>query len=321
MRVLITSIGSSTAMAVAYALIRDPWAWAERGPWDVLGTDYRDPKYLAASDVLDIRQVPPVTDLTYIPQMIDVCERHKIDVIIPIYDAEIEVVAKHAHRFQSVGTKVLAQPWRVVAVCNDKLEFGRWAAELGHGPVTLRAGSHWKRWPIVVKPRFGTSSRGLRLVHSQAELNSILDGSIDDGIELIGQHYLEGPEYTCDVIADWNGEIIDVIVKHKIEARAGLSYLAVTEPGDAVDRHATAIARELGAKGPLNVQSILTDEGLQCFEVNPRFSSSLPLTVQAGINSPAWYVKTLMGQTPPVPDWREGVVMRRYWEASFWEDK
>lgn len=312
MRILVTSIGSSTATAVADALLFTD---------DVVGTDCReDTNQIAASEWVEVWTVPHVDLHTYIPKLIDHCVAGKFEVIIPIYDKEVELVALHRHRFEAIGTKVLAQPYDVVRLCNDKLAFSRWAYELGLGPWVDSAGTY----PVFVKPRFGTSSRGItQRVDNQLEIGTLMQRAKREGEELIVQQYLEGREFTLDVLADLDGNILDVVCKEKLEARAGLTYRARTTHHEEVENLAESVALHLGAMGPLNVQIIDDkDLGPKVIEVNPRFSSSLPLTVAAGLNSPEWYVKQLMGETviTPVPRWREGVVMRRYWAATFVEE-
>jgi carbamoyl-phosphate synthase large subunit len=63
---------------------------------------------------------------------------------------------------------------------------------------------------------------------------------------------------------------------------------------------------------------MVSGEHLYYFEVNPRFSGGLPLTIAAGVNGPLWLLRLATGERSPnalLPFQR--LVMTRFWSEVF----
>lgn len=303
LNVLVTSAGSSTALAVIRALLSEGIK--------AVGTDSAPFTEIAASAFCPVLRVPSVESYSYVDTLLDLAVEY--DAIMPIFDEEIRKVSLATPQFRKAGCVVLAQEPGFVALANDKLRFGEFAHQAGIGPRTWEFGNTpppASAFPLFAKKRHGTSSRGAGPVRTPSELD-LLRG------EYVLQPLLSGPEYTTDVVMDGDS-IALVVVKLKEEARAGLSYRARTVAAPHIADHAVHVARLMGATtGSVNVQVIDTADGPLCIEVNPRVSSSLPLTVASGANVPAWWARRALGLPVGQLSSRVGVLMRRYWEASF----
>lgn len=81
-----------------------------------------------------------------------------------------------------------------------------------------------------------------------------------------------------------------------------------------------AIAERLHIKGACNIQCIIDNGTAKYFEVNPRLSGSLPLTIAAGVNVPLLLVKMALGEEVLRDnlDFKAGVYMTRYWKEVFY---
>ena len=84
-------------------------------------------------------------------------------------------------------------------------------------------------------------------------------------------------------------------------------------------RLALETAEALGIRGPANIQAKLTDENAKIFEVNPRFSGGIPLTIAAGADFPAWLIEMCCGRNvrPSIGKFTDGLVMACYEAAIF----
>ena len=110
------------------------------------------------------------------PQMLELCRRQRIRLIVPTIDTELPAYAAHREAFAAQGTVVAISAPEVIAIGNDKVRTHAWLSE--HGFPTVRQESldtSWPRrpgWPLplIVKPRFGSVSIGVQRIENLAEL-------------------------------------------------------------------------------------------------------------------------------------------------------
>ena len=87
-------------------------------------------------------------------------------------------------------------------------------------------------------------------------------------------------------------------------------------------RLAIDVARTLDIRGPANIQVKLKDGNATLFEVNPRFSGGIPLTIAAGADFPAWLIEMTLGRRvrPCIGKFTDGLIMACYESAIFLPD-
>ncbi len=166
-------------------------------------------------------------------------------------------------------------------------------------PVTRLVGpsSAAEEWsfPIVVKPRRGAGSRGVRLVPDRAALDALGD---DDS--LIAQELLPGDEFSVDVLADAHGTVIAAVPRTRTRVDSGVSIAGQTVKNDELESTATAVAHAVGLVGVANVQLRRDATGRAALlEVNPRFPGAMPLTIAAGVDMPSLALDLALGLDLP----------------------
>ena len=135
--------------------------------------------------------------------------------------------------------------------------------------------------------------------------------------EPIFQKYLAGDEYTVDAVVGKRGTVFAIVPKKRLEMRGGSTYKAVTVHHPEIEAITTRILDLLKPTGPLNIQYKIDEENgsANVMEINPRFSSTLCLTVDAGINSVEILLQDAFGEpTNSYYSFKEGLCMLRYWE-------
>jgi carbamoyl-phosphate synthase large subunit len=313
--VLVTAAGTATALNVLRVL-REQDALALR----LVGCD-TNPAELVASARLcaAFQQVPPCDDPAYWPALRDLCEREGVGVLIPVVDGEVEVAARWRDELARLGVRTLLPPLDVVIACNDKrLTYDLLRRHAVPTPATwlpseLSASGGPSAWPVIVKPRSGLGSADVYRADDAAELAVFLRRVADPVI----QEYLPGEEFTVDVLADADGRILVTVPRLRIQAKAGVSTKGRTlRDADLIERTAR-LCVAIGLRGPANVQWRRAGEQLGCFEINPRFSGGLALTIAAGANTPLMLVQLCLGYAVAPAEFRAGVTMVRSWSEQF----
>ena len=168
--------------------------------------------------------------------------------------------------------------------------------------------------PVIVKPRSGSGSRGIRLLERRAELEALER----DGTQLV-QELLPGAEYSLDVLASADGHVAAVVPRERLKVDSGIAVTGRTLHDDALERFARDVAGLIGLTTVANVQVKLDAAGEPALlEVNARFPGTMPLTVAAGVDMPKLAIGEALGT--PIPDGPlpfEDIAMVRFFQERF----
>ena len=272
-------------------------------------------------------RVPSCDDPAFVPAVLDLCEKHAVDLVVPTIDPELPVYAAARDRFAAAGVTVAVPEPDTVAIAADKVRTHAWLT--GHGfPTVRQAGPEAVRtdpaawpFPLVVKPRFGSAAVGVAVVDDLVTFDAAVAGA---GGEVVVQSRAAGREHTVDLLVDRAGRCVSAVPRRRVEVRAGEVAKAVTVRQPALEDLARAVAGALpGAYGPLTVQAFVDGDGpaadLAVIEVNARFGGGFPLAREAGADHPRWLVEEVAGlpSTARADAWRPGLVMLRYDAAVF----
>jgi carbamoyl-phosphate synthase large subunit len=266
--------------------------------------------------------VPLTTDEQYIPIIKSICFKERIHLLIPTIDDELPLFGKYRNDFLTVGIRVAVSSLQTGMICNDKYESARFFLEKGipfaeswlPGEIEGRK----LKYPLFIKPRFGRGSVGAYPVRDEDELRFFLKYISDP----IVQEYLPGKEYTIDLLADFNGEIISVVPRERMVVRSGVTDRGQTLNHPGMIALATEAAKALDIRGPSNIQVKLQDDIPKMFEVNPRFSGGIPLTIAAGADFPSWLIEMSCGKKvrPCIGRFTNRLIMTCYESAMYLTD-
>lgn len=244
-------------------------------------------------------------------------EEYGITVMIPFVDGAVAVAQEYARRY----------PGRVYVPAEGHSEFmfDKIKADevfRAHGlPVpesftvdSLTDGS----FPIIMKPRFGSASKGIKVVGAYPELLFDLYPERKKELEenyLIQRFVRNSKEYTADCFVTLGGEMY-VSARERLEVTGGEVTRTVTT--DRSDVHALSLAtlRAIGLKGAVTVQIIRDCESDRCMvmEVNPRLGGGAVCSVNAGFNLPKAILCEALGLPVEPMKAAAGVEMIRYFQ-------
>ena len=270
--------------------------------------------------------VPRLDDPAFVPRLLELCVKYRVDLIVPTIDTEMPVWVAHRDQFDEIGTTIALSHGDVVAIAADKQHTHDWLVTQGlptveqTTPAAALADPDAWTFPLIAKPRFGSAGLGVGLVHDAQELALVARRGHELG-EIVVQRVAPGVEHTIDVLADRSGRCVCAVPRRRIEVRAGEVSKGVTMRSAVLEDLASRVCEALpGAYGALNVQVFVDDpELLAVIEINARYGGVFPLSLEAGADFPRWMLEELLGlpSTASPDGWRAGLVMLRYDAAVF----
>ncbi len=141
-------------------------------------------------------------------------------------------------------------------------------------------------YPVLVRPSFVLGGRAMEIVFSESQLEGFYNEAeaANPGQPVLVDKYLLGKEAEVDLISDGTDVLVPGIMEH-IE-RAGVhsgDSMAIYPPVsltqseiDQMVKIGIGVARELGARGLVNIQFVIVDGEAFVLEVNPRGSRTVP---------------------------------------------
>lgn len=255
----------------------------------------------------------------YISALLKICKKENISMLVPTIDEELEIFGRHKKDFAGAGVILLVSDEKVGRTCRDKYLTAQFFNEHGFPFAETYLPENIDHanigYPLFIKPRWGRGSVGAHMVQNETELR-FFSGYVEKPVV---QRYLYGKEYTIDVLAGLDGQILSVVPRERMIIRAGVCDRGRTVHDDNLIKLSSAICEKLGVIGPVNLQCKV-DNGTPCFfEVNPRFSGAIQLTVAAGADFFSMIIQDAIGRKPrpDIGNFQDGLLMLSYEESIF----
>lgn len=293
-KVLVTGAGGPAGVAVIRSLLK-------RLDVEVFAADmdgWASGLYLVEPDRR--RVIAPGADPAFVDGLIELCRQDQVSVLISTVDVELPPLAlRRDELLTAAGTTLAAPPTATLDVALDKYTLASRCRTRTRVPATalLDAEGAARPWsfPVIVKPRRGAGSRGVRLVPGRQELTAL---GCDTA--LIVQEFLPGEEYSVDVIADSLGHVVAAVPRTRTRVDSGVSIAGRTLHDRELEAVATEVAVAIGLVGVANVQLRRDASGRPALlEVNPRFGGAMPLTIAAGVDLPSLALDLALGTPLP----------------------
>ncbi|MDQ0903986.1 MULTISPECIES: ATP-grasp domain-containing protein [unclassified Paenibacillus] len=267
--------------------------------------------------------VPRVTDPNYIPKLLQICQKEKIDIIIPLIDTELVILSENRHAFEEIGVKLLVSSNELNEISCDKTKAYKYFQDRNISTPKVfsddEINNKQYQFPLLIKPLNGSSSVGVTKINNEKELYFFKDYIPNAMV----QEFVTGTEYTVDVMVDFNGNIKTVVPRLRLETRAGEVSKGVTKKDSDIITAVKQVVKSLpGPVGCITLQCFKKENGEITFiEINPRFGGGIPLSIEAGADFPLWVLQMCSGESFSEEDynWRENLTMLRYDEAVFTE--
>lgn len=286
--------------------------------------------------------VPRDTDPRYIPAIIDICKKEKVDVIYPLASGGQSVFYGHESAF---GIPILVQPREGLEIADNKFLLCKFAEKHNIDAPQVFEVKTWDdvqnaasalgfpEKPFVLKRHKSSGAKGLKIIYdtldpmerfmsrenqriSMEELRFHLL-KLSEWPQMHVAEYLPGNEYSVDVLCK-EGKIYATVVRKRYSAIGGSSKVAEVVDEEDLSNCSTKLAQALKLTYIVNLQWRRDAKGTpKIMEINPRIPATIHQTIKAGVNMPYMAVKLALGEEIIVPKEKLGTMVIKYYGSVF----
>jgi D-aspartate ligase len=246
----------------------------------------------------------------FVAWALDICRRGRYDLVIPLGEMISLWVAKNQEEFRKY-TRVPLPELGTYMVGRDKALTMKEASKLAI-PIpktfypeeeSVEAISRLVSYPAVVKPRISYGARGISYPAGPEELKEVCQRTAKQYGKLIIQEFIPqtGKQYKVQSIQDSTRKVKAVGVYEKVRyypLTGGSSTLNVTLRRDDICGLATKFVEGIGWYGIGDCDFIEDprDGIIKLIEINPRFTRSIRILVEAGLDFPDLLLRASQGE-------------------------
>lgn len=292
--------------------------------------------------------IPKAGDDNFIPAIQQLCEKHKIDIILPLVTRELFAFSRHKKDFEAKGIKILVSDYEQLHTANDKGALYQLLQKnniVTPGFIIARTIDEFENavramgYPnkvICFKPCISNGMRGFRIIDDNRDEFDLLFNykptseyiSFEKAKQILStrlfpallvSEYLPGEEYTIDCLAH-HGKCLLAIPRLRKKMVQGISVAGVIEKNDAIINYSKHIIECCHLHGPIGIQVKRADDGtFKILEINPRVQGTTVALLGAGINLPLLAIKAEMGENinPDTINIKWGIQFTRHWTEIF----
>ena len=244
----------------------------------------------------EIVEICKIMEPKYISELIKICEKNKIDALIPTIDTDLLMLSSNKEKFEKIGTKVYVSSYEHVKLCRDKRLTSEFFNSCGlHSPsVYDNINKYHGKYPAFIKPIDGSSSIDAYMVKNIKELK-LFSEKIG---EYIIQPYIEGKEYTIDIFCNYDGSSVFITPRERLAVRSGEVLKTRISQDDIIIEEMKKLIETFRPCGQITVQ-LIQERSLRenyYIEINPRFGGGAPLSIKAGADSAMALLLDVMGK-------------------------
>jgi len=232
-----------------------------------------------------------------------------IDIMIPFVDGAVEVAARYRDLYGDVAVPVGDAVG--AARMFDKVEADRLFRE---SDLPVPSGNVF---PMIAKPRFGSASKGIKVINDAVELANLTNRN-----DYLLQEYISPrKEITVDCYVSLSGKVIATVPRYRMETQGGEASVTETFHDPKVEMLARETLKRTGLLGAVTIQMLrdMRDDRLMLMEINPRLGGGAVCSCHAGANLPEFILRDLLDYPlHPCDDWKERIRICRYFsEVAF----
>ena len=261
----------------------------------------------------------------YLDWFIKVIEDHKVDLVIPSFDEDVNFLTNHREQIELTGAKLVLNNLKLVHLCNDKWEFYK-VLKSSNCPYVIPSSLSSEfdglvkelGLPLLLKPRKGFASKGIVRVKDEDTFNL---HKAEIGVNLMVQPLIgkDDEEFTTGAFCDGKGGYYAIITFKRRLSKEGYTNIAEVFESKKIEEAVLNICKILKPIGPTNFQFRMHNGVYQLLEINPRFSASTSMRVAFGYNDAKMSIGYFLeGKIPKQPKIKKGKAIRYVEEFIFY---
>ena len=314
----VTGTGSLIGQSIIKSILKSS---SLKNKIDIIGFDYfKDTvgsfwckKNYLLPDILDTN----VNEFDYIEFIIVKIKEDNLKLLFIGVDFELAIFSKYKEViFNQTSCIVLVSDEEVIGIADDKYKTYEFLIN-----NNLTAPNSWLtsnlpnkiEFPLIVKPRRGARSIGVKKVNNQIELEIAISQTNNPIIqEYIGN---EDTEYTCGLIF-FNNQLKHSIALSRI-LKAGNTFISKfsKNTNETIYEYIASIANNLKPFGSCNLQLRVDKYGIpKLFEINARHSGTTYIRSLFGYNEVEYIIEYLLFNNVIAFNTKDGKVVRYYEE-------
>lgn len=224
-----------------------------------------------------------------IQEVIHYCHLHKISIILPTRDAELEFWSIHKSTLKKSGIFVMISSRKTIGLCYDKWKFYKYlqnsSLPVVETSMVLKKDLYES---YVAKSRFGSGSHTSFIDVSYEVANSILKNEVG----FIVQPFIEGQEYSIDCYRSSKSHEVSLVIRSRDVVINGESAVSTVQYEDEeIQSIVSKTANALNIEGHCVFQGIRSKEtnSFILIECNPRVGGASSLSMKVGLTSLLWF--------------------------------
>jgi carbamoyl-phosphate synthase large subunit len=255
--------------------------------------------------------VPYATDEQFLQSIINLTKKLKIDILI----SQLPILAGNKKLFNP--TLLLIPDENFINLFLNKLQSGIKMNEnkiLEPGTKVLNNKSKFEGLPVIFKPCFGRGSRSIFHAETQEEFEALKNYLLTQEELFITQQKIHGEEYSVQVLANSRG-ILKGITPILIKGKRGSTTSGVVSNNSEVIKACLNFHEVFKTSGTYNIQLMLNKDQAYIFEVNPRVSTTMCVSLFGGSDPVDIYFDS--GIEENIKFLLEGTKLQRHWNHTF----
>lgn len=269
----------------------------QEGGFRVVGTDIT--LNSAGARLLEsVYLVPPASSgYKVVEKYSEIVKNEGAKWIISGPEPEILLLAHARRKLAELGAVVFHPPVETLEIITDKLALYRYFLDKNidiPATSTLEEADEDSGGKMVFKPRLGRGSSGVYTVEPSrlSGMKQALSGQ-----DYLTQPFIEGPEFTVDLLCDMNGALLSAVPRKRLSTDSGICVVGETAPVQELISIVERICGDLRFYGGNCMQFILDGNGTYWLtDINPRFGGGAILSLRASSSFAGNFIALLSGQ-------------------------
>jgi len=293
--------------------------------------------------------VPPGTDSSYIYTILKLAIKEKIDVILPITDAEILPLSQNISTFKQYDILIPVSSPESLEISLNKLELFNFLKKEKLHACDFYVAHSWEEFKkhikalgypkksVCFKPTKASGSRGFRIIDPKKNIFDVLMNekptstfttyenielilkSVKHFPELLVMEYLPGKEYTVDIFME-QGKALYIIPRLRVGMKGGITTEGIIEENKEIITLSKKITEKLKLDYCVGIQFRYDiNNQPKVLEINPRLQGTTVISYGAGINLPHYIIRSLYHEKIPKKKIKFGIHMFRHWNEVFFD--